>query len=183
MQAFLAQAADSPLLRIRRNAQYEAAFALLTLLVAVGVVLFVREAYPRVMALWLALVCIGSLYYLYQKLHTVNLLQPAAKALRQQLAQQVNGLRRLVQIYYRLTMLTLLGTFGIGFVMQALRSARTEHSLALIGKLAILLVTYGLISWLAYRLLQRFTRWYLQRVYGQHIDRLESCLHELPAAD
>ncbi|OUJ73177.1 hypothetical protein [Hymenobacter crusticola] len=181
MQAYLNQAANSPLLRIRRNARYEAIFTLLLLPVTAGVLLFVRETYPRVMALWLMLVCVGLLYYFYHKLRALDQLRPTAQALQQQVIQQTAGLRHLVQIYYRFTMLTLVGTFGIGLVMQALRFARNEYGLKLAGMLIVLLAAYALIGWFTYGLMRRFTHWYLQRLYGQHIDRLEAVLRELGA--
>ncbi|OON65906.1 hypothetical protein [Hymenobacter sp. CRA2] len=179
MQAILSQPSGNPLWRIRRNARWEAAVALLCLPIAATVILLVRDTYTRAMALWLALICLSSLYYLYQKRQVLGQLQPTAGALRQQLEQQVGSLRRLVQVYYRATMLSLFGSFGIGFVMQVLKFGHTAHGAKLALMIGVLAVAYAFLVWLGYRALRDFTRWYLQRLYGQHLDRLEGYLRDL----
>ncbi|AYA37174.1 hypothetical protein D3Y59_08990 [Hymenobacter oligotrophus] len=183
MQAILSQPSSSPILRIRRNAWFEVAIALLVIPVALGVMVLAQEAYPRIMAGWLALICAGSLVYLYRKFQVLDGLQPRAGALRQQLEQQAKSLRHLVQLYYRATMLTLFGSFGIGFVMQVLQFGRTQHGQKLALMIGVLVVAYLIIGWVAYRALQQFTRWYLQRLYGQHLDRLDGYLHDLQATE
>ncbi|RTQ50596.1 hypothetical protein EJV47_08130 [Hymenobacter gummosus] len=183
MQAILSQPDSSPLGLIRRNARFEAAIALLCLPIAAAVILLAPDAYPRIMAGWLVLICLGALYYLYQKFRVLDQLQPTAGGLRQQLEQQIGSLRRLVQLYYRATMLSLFGSFGIGLVMQGLKFARTEHGPKLALMLGVLVVAYLLIGWFTYGLLHRFTHWYLQRLYGRHIDRLDGYLRDLRTAD
>ncbi|KUG09558.1 hypothetical protein [Solirubrum puertoriconensis] len=184
MQAILNQPSSSPLQRIRRNAQWEVGLTLLTLPVAASIMLFGQQPYTRTMAGWLLLVAVGFLFYIYQKFRVLNDgLAPGVGDLRQQLEQQSRSLRRLVQIYYRATMLTLFGSFGIGFVMQVLRFAHTAEGLKLALMVGTLVIGYLIIGWLAYLALQKFTRWYLQRLYGQHLDRLEGYLHDLQATN
>ena len=44
------------------------------------------------------------------------------------------------------------------------------------GILGVTYVAFGVVIYLG---MQAFTRWYLQRLYGRHLDRLEASLHEL----
>ena len=88
------------------------------------------------------------------------------------------GLRQLLRSYYLLTIwvgpLTLLLVLGY-YVGRELARPAGPRWLEL-GVVTSLVLVLGLIAQFG---VIRLTRWYLQRLYGQHLDRLEGQLREL----
>jgi hypothetical protein len=97
--------------------------------------------------------------------------------------QLVVGLRKLIQFYYRFTLAMVPVALLVGLLVglyEPENGVRPAFSLArLILGLVITGVAGSVVLWAT----ARAARWYLQRLYGQHLDRLESYLRELSDPD
>ena len=168
--------------KMRRNARWETAFSALFTLAgpiiwAVNTVVFYKVFGGIIMLLGT-----GMLYYYYRMFAVLNQMRLVEGNVRVHLQQMAAGMRALLRFYYRLTMvvspLMMLFNFGFFLALELARPAplRTQVLLKLAG-----------ISVVAALLMQVFavyvTRWFMQRLYGQHLDRLEASLHELSEAD
>ncbi|WBO84989.1 hypothetical protein [Hymenobacter yonginensis] len=99
--------------------------------------------------------------------------------MRDTITRQLISLRGLVQIYFQATMWSLPVSLGIGLVFLSGRIIQKLDSQKMWVGLGILLAVYSLVGLLTFLFTRTFTRWYLQRLYGQHLDRLEASLREL----
>ncbi|NML68089.1 hypothetical protein HHL22_23060 [Hymenobacter sp. RP-2-7] len=162
--------------RMRRNAWAEIiaapVFVLLPLLLLPGGLF--RWLYIGVMVV---LVAIMGAYYARQ-LRLLRQMEQAEVSIKGHLQVLCAGLRQLLLFYYRLTIwtgpLTLLVVLGYYLGHELARAAGPRWPL--IGYVAGATLLLGVLFQLG---VIRFTHWYLQRLYGRHLDRLESQLREL----
>ena len=152
------------------------------LLSSVWVLLAVKDAFFRVMSAWMVVICLLGVIYLRYKLLLLKRLHDSDQPLRSYVAQQLAGLRSLVKLYYRASLWSLVPSLGIGLVMTAGKFMTHWHGPKLWIKLGLLLLFYVVGSGVAYLLMRWVSTWYLQRLYGQHLDLLESQLRELDEA-
>jgi len=178
----LAQQSGSILTKLRRNARLELAINYALLPVALAVAGWASALWVRLFGGLLALVAGVCIYYFYRKLGLLREMDNPADDLRGHLRRITQGLRALIRFYYRLTlaMIPVTMLLNVVMVLTTLRGPVTTL------KINIVLVGLLVMSLLLYWPVARGTTWYLQRLYGQHLDRLESQLRELdesPAPD
>lgn len=181
----LARGTRNPVGRMRRNAWYEIGFMAICLLLSVVALPFTDQTFTQALLGWLIVLCLFSGLYFHRKLTVLGHLSDASGALREYVARQLASLRGLMRLYYQATMWSLPISFGIGLVFIAGRVMHKFSGEKLLVSLGIVGVAYAIIGGGTYWAMRRFTRWYLQRLYGQHLDQLERHLHELgdePAA-
>ena len=162
--------------QMRRNTWYELIAApligLLPLPLALG-----TDYQGVYLVLMLPLLLLVSLYYIRQ-LRLLRQMSQADASLRQHLLVLCQGLRRLLAFYYRLTYWTAVPTL---LLLLSYTAWKELHRPGPPRWLALgVVVGLGLLlgAWLQWGIL-RFTRQYLQRLYGRHLDRLEGQLREL----
>ena len=164
--------------KMRRNARWETAFSALFTLAgpiiwAVNTVIFYKVFGGIIMLLGT-----GMLYYYYRMFAVLNQMRLVEGNVRGHLQQMAAGMRALLRFYYRLTLvvspLMMLFNFGFFLSLELARPAPLRWQ--------VLLKMAG-VSVVAALLMQVFavyvTRWFMQRLYGQHLDRLEANLREL----
>ncbi|AII51113.1 hypothetical protein [Hymenobacter sp. APR13] len=164
--------------KMRRNARWEmAATAALMLLFAVA---YLRT--DKLIALAqvsiLQLIGAGQLYYYYLKLGVLRRMATVEDNVQAHLRKMCVELRRLLQFFYKATLaagpFAILTSYGftVGSELSRPGGVRVGYLLGMAGGL---LFAGALLQ----LLVVRKTRWYLQRLYGQHLDRLEASLREL----
>ncbi|AWM34935.1 hypothetical protein [Hymenobacter nivis] len=180
LMRLLARGSGSPVAKMRRNAWLEIGFVLVCLAVCLGVAISTQDSYYLTSAAWLGLICLLSGLYYRRKLAVLRSLgEVAGRAVREHIGQQLQSLRSLVELYYRATIwsvpasLTVSLLFVGGRMVQRFAEPRLATGLGLLG------MAYGVMGVLLYVLMRRATNWYLHRLYGQHLDRLEANLREL----
>ncbi|MBD2766395.1 hypothetical protein IC235_00645 [Hymenobacter sp. BT664] len=167
--------------KMRRNARWEMTLTVLILMVGIPVrwPILTNSLYKLYIVACLLPVMAGLCFYFYYRLLTVlNRMLLVEGNVRGHLQQLAAGLRALLRFYYRLSLATFPVTMvlNLGYVVaqELARSAplRWERILSKagillgVGILVQVLLVYGM-------------RWYIQRLYGQHLDRLEANLAEL----
>lgn len=183
LDALLIRQRGGPVEKMRRNARWEAAGVILLAVFTAGILPFVPELglLPHLMLL-LALVL---LYYYYRVLGVLHQMTSTAGSVRNHLARLCAGLRQLLRFNYGLTLamvpITLLVTLGLpmGQGLARISQEMMRHQPVHWGRLPLLagiLLGAGGLVWV---LVIPVTRWQLQRLYGQHLDRLEASLREL----
>ena len=144
----------------------------------------VRDIALRVFCGLLLLMVVVLAVYYYRLLGTLRRMAEPAGSVRGHLATLAHGLRQLLQFYYRLTLASGPLTMVVLWSSELWRMAQRglfEHQL----KAGIIVGLFLLMGVLLQLGIVRFARWYVQRLYGQHLDRLEAQLRELdevPAA-
>jgi len=180
----LAHGSASPIAKMRRNAWLEIGMVVGCLLLCLGALGTSRDGYYLIMVGWMAFMCLLSGFYFHRKLAVLRSLSDANGAVRTHVRQQLDSLRSLVRLYFRATMWSVPASFFFGLFFIGGRMVQKLAGEKLLLGLGVLLLAYGLFGVVTYLLTRRFTTWYLQRLYGQHLDRLEGLLRELeePAA-
>ena len=178
LNRLLAQRSDSQIELMRRNARLEAGFAALMAVAAPLLLRFASTYLMRVQLVALFLLALVMLGYYYRKLQLLRQLAQPDADVRAHLQRLAVGLRRLLRFNYRLTVAvgpaSLLVVYEVVVGQELQRPGGFRTGLVL-GVGAALLVGGLLLQWA----MVRFARWYLQRLYGQHLDRLEANLREL----
>ena len=178
LNQLLSRRLGGPVAKLRRNARWEALLVVLCLLGSVAALVVVADPFVRTMSGWLSIMCLLGVVYFRRKLVLLARLSETDQPLRGYVARQLGSLRSLVKLYYRATMWSLLPSLGIGLVLTAQRIAQQAGPQAWM-KMSVLLLGYGVVGGLIYLVMRGSTAWYLQRLYGQHLDRLEGQLREL----
>lgn len=175
LNQLLAQQSGSIVAKLRRNARLELGINFALLPVALAMAGWAPVLWVRLFGGLLALVAAVCIYYFYRKLGLLRAMDNPADDLRGHLLRITRGLRALIQFYYRLTLAMIPVTMVLNAVM-VLTGARHPLTPLKLGVVLGLLIGLGLALYLP---VARATRWYLQRLYGQHLDRLEDQLREL----
>ena len=176
----LARQYQSPIAKMRRNAWLEIGVVLVCLAGSIGAAVATNDSYYLVMATWIALICLASGFYFRRKLAVLrNLGEAGSGTVREHIRQQLDSLRSLVRLYYRATLWSVPLSLGIALIAVAIRLGQPLHGpKAWIG-LSILggfFLVFGAVVFFSTR---QLTQVWLQKLYGQHLDRLESSLREL----
>ena len=169
--------------KMRRNARWEMGLMAGLAVFIIGFLPYISElGLLPYLVLSLAL---GMLYYYYRVLGVLRQMSENAGSVRSHLVRLCAGLRQLLRFNYRLTLamvpITMVATLGLPlgreltYVSQQLRANEPVHWGRLLLLAGIILAVGGLVQILVIPV----TRWCLQRLYGQHLDRLEGQLREL----
>lgn len=179
----LTQNAGGIVEKMRRNTWYEAMLTLLLVAVVPFYAWYNRgQAIHVLLAASMLLVSVILLVNYYQQLELLRRMGQPEIQVRAHLVALCAGLRQQLHFYYRFTiatlpyMLVLLLSFQVG---KELVHPGAFHW-KFIGGMAVAYVVLGALMQVG---IIHLTRWYLQRLYGQHLDRLEASLYELSEAE
>jgi len=178
LTGILSQKSDGPIERLRRNARLEVGLCFGYLIVSIALIIFAPALRWRALGVTLVPVCLVCFYFLYRKLRLLQGMAETERDLHGHLIRVTTGMRSLVRFYYGFTLATFPIGLLFGFLIRMF-DPNVAHSPFSSKKLAIsigVLIVVGVIFWWG---VAHFTRWYLQRLYGQHLDRLEGMLREL----
>lgn len=170
----VAQQSGSVLAKLRRNARLELSINYALLLPSLAVAGWASVLWLRLFGGLLALLAGVCIYYFHRKLGLLRSMDDPAGNLRGHLLRITQGLRALVRFYYRLTLATIPVTMLVCGLM-ALHELKPQSPL----KAGLVLAALQMLGLLLYLPTKQTTARYLQKLYGQHLDRLESQLREL----
>jgi hypothetical protein len=178
LRELLARQRDNLADKMRRNARWEMALAILMAGLMLGGFVLLHKAVYRLYTGFSLLLMLVLIYYYYRLLAMLRQMDEPGSSVRRHLAQLCAGLRQMLRFNYKLTLWVLPWMLILiyGFFTGQLLAGKAKYSWqvwALAGGILLMLgavVQVGVVY---------FTRWYMQRLYGQHLDRLEGQLHEL----
>jgi di/tricarboxylate transporter len=177
LEKLLARNSGSLIGRMRHNAWVESSFTVVCLLLSGVALVYVQQAEQRANLVWFVILCLVSIFSYHR--HTLQNLTNVDGALHEHITQQVSQLRTVMRLSYRSSLWSLPVSLGIGFFFKVNRIMQELAGQKLLMALGTLVVGYAIAGLLGYLLMSQFGRWYLQRLYGQHLDRLEALLQEL----
>ena len=177
----LARRSNNPIAKMRRNVWLEAGSMVVLLILCGTALVYAQDPHSRAMSSWLIVMCLLSGVYYRRKLLVLRDLSDVSGALHEHVVRQLGSMRALIRLYYRATLWSLPIYFGIGMVFLGQRIISDVSGQRLMVSLSILVVVYAVLGGLTYFLMRWYMRWWIQRLYGQHLDRLEALLRELEA--
>jgi len=171
----VAQRSGSILAKLRRNARLELSVNYVILPIALAIAGLAPVLWLRLSGGTIALLAAVCIYYFYRKLGLLRTMDEPADDLRGHLLRITRGLRALVHFYYRLTLATIPATMLLCGLMALHELPKLRAPL----QAALVLGAMQVLGALLYLPTKHTTIRYLQRLYGQHLDRLEDQLREL----
>lgn len=177
----LTRGPSNPISKMQRNARVEMALTAGLMLLPLAV-MRVNKPVTIFWSVLMILLGLGQLYYYYYKLGVLRRMATVEGNVRDHLRKLCLELRGLLRFLYRVTLatgpVTLLLLYG-SYVFEELARPAGARVMLLAIVAGVLVVMGLLLQWA----LIRGTRAYLQRLYGQHLDRLEANLRELEATE
>ncbi|UOQ97051.1 hypothetical protein MUN81_17645 [Hymenobacter sp. 5317J-9] len=174
----LAQQSDGIIAKLRRSARWELWANFVILAGALALAGLAQVLWLRVAGGVLAAIGAVCIVYLFRKLHLLLRMDDPAGDLRAHLLRLDSGLRALIRFYYRFT-LAMLPVGGLLNLLMVVSTSKREIGLTSGFGLALVLGLVVVLPALLYLPVASLTKRYLQRLYGQHLDRLEASLREL----
>lgn len=173
LQAMLQKKSQSPIAKMKRNLIWE----LITILVFYSITIFSLRHYEKIfVSLTILLLVIGLLfgiyfYFKYRLLHSMECLTCEVKS---NLQMQLQTLEKYVRIYFVFgNLLTPIVFFVTGFITYMQRDGELTISPL---RFWIIFSIIGILFSVAVYFLNK---WYLHKLYGQHIRKLKDILHDM----
>ncbi len=178
LRALLARQRDNLADKMRRNARWEMALAVLMAGLMLGGFVLLPKAVYRLYTGFSLLLMLVLVYYYYRLLAMLRQMDQPGSSVRRHLTQLCAGLRQMLRFNYKLTLWVLPWTLILiyGFFTGQLLAGKAKYSWQAWAVAGGVLLVLGAVVQVG---VVYFTRWYMQRLYGQHLDRLEGQLHEL----
>ncbi|MBF9143413.1 hypothetical protein [Hymenobacter properus] len=174
----LARQSDGIIDKLRRSARWELWANIGILVGALALAGLAQVLWLRVAGGVLAAIGAVCIVYLYRKLHLLRRMADPAGDLRAHLLRLDGGLRALIRFYYRFT-LAMLPVGGLLNVLMVVSTSKREIALTSGFGMVLIVGLVVVLPALLYLPVASVTKRYLQRLYGQHLDRLEASLREL----
>ncbi len=176
VRRILRRQSGSSIAKMKRNLKIE---------LAVMVVLYAYVVFRDVHAvpgmLWLLLLVIEAAYLVYFgiKYRLLNRMECSTCEVRSNLQQQLKSLERLLRFYLWsgivLIPLVVLCSFWIGYSYDP-PTGLPQEAYVVFPLLALAFVVLSLLLCIP---LFYFTKWYIRKLYGRHIDKLKEMIHDL----
>ncbi|TVT38286.1 hypothetical protein FNT36_18985 [Hymenobacter setariae] len=178
LREMLARQRDNLADKMRRNARWEMALAVLMAGLMLGGFILLHKAVYRLYTGFSLLLMLVLVYYYYRLLAMLRQMDEPSSSVRRHLVQLCAGLRQMLRFNYKLTLWVLPWTLILiyGFFTGQLLAGKAKYSWQIWALAGGILLVLGAVVQVG---VVYFTRWYMQRLYGQHLDRLEGQLHEL----
>jgi len=187
--SMLGKKSQSPVAKIKRNLLWELIAVVVIYAIAIGYYAFSRHGQYWELAVMLALVGIGFVFYYYHKNKLLKSMQCVACEVKSNLQRQLTTLEKYVRfyfitgtlltpvLYYLTGLIVLYKNPGHGFSNEALgnrvqpmlTSVREHHYFTefMVGGAVVTVVVYFV------------NKWYIKKLYGQHIGHLKELLRQM----
>jgi hypothetical protein len=165
--------------RLRRNAWWEVGSIVYVIIALPFGIKYFNDQFLKGYLLAFELLSVAFLYYYYRKFKLLRRMGQVEKDVRGHLQTLILGLRGLLAIYLRLTVWVTIVALAAVTADRAFRLTMKYDGGKLFESIGLLLLVMFFVGSILYWLMLKFTRWYLQKLYGQHLDRLEGYLKEL----
>lgn len=179
----VASKSKSIITRLRRNAWWEVGSVVYVIIALPFGINYVDSQFLKGYLLVFELLSVAFLYYYYRKFRLLRQMDQVEKDVREHLQTLILGFRELLTIYLRLTLwVTVIALIAVtAHNAFGLTLKHDGGKLSWSWSIGLMVLVMFFAGSILYWLMLKFTKWYLQKLYGQHLDRLESYLQELQA--
>jgi hypothetical protein len=162
--------------KLKRNVWFE---LLITLAASIALLIYAMQLSGALKwtSISIILMCLGYTVYYIKKLVLLSRFNPATENIRSNLTSLVENLTGYLKFYKRSYTVLYPIYFCVGLVFGGLERGTDRFFETLLTPTTILSIVT--IAGLFYFLSKKFTNWYLNKLYGNHLNKLESLLDEL----
>jgi hypothetical protein len=163
--------------KLKRNVWFE---LLITLAASVGFLIYALQL-PSGALKWtttsIILMCLGYTVYYIKKLVLLSRFNPATENIRTNLTALVQNLTSYLKFYKRSYTVLYPIYFCVGLLFGGLERGAERFFDTLFAATTIMYIV--IFAGLFYLLSKKFTNWYLNKLYGNHLNKLKSLLDDL----
>lgn len=167
--------------KLKRNVWFELIF---TVVVSLCLLIYAFTL-PAVGLKWISIsvlvLTLAYAFYYIKKIILLNRFDPAKENIRANLISLIDKLSGYLKFYKRSYTILYPVFFCVGLLFGGLERGANEFFENLAKPRTILYLT--LMAVLFYVLSTWFTNWYLKKLYGNHLEKLKSMLHDIQAAE
>jgi hypothetical protein len=162
--------------KLKRNVWFE---LLITLAASIALLIYAMQLSGALKwtSISIILMCLGYTVYYIKKLVLLSRFNPATENIRSNLTSLVENLTGYLKFYKRSYTVLYPIYFCVGLVFGGLERGTDRFFETLLTPTTILSIV--IIAGLFYFLSKKFTNWYLNKLYGNHLNKLEGLLDEL----
>lgn len=164
--------------KIKRNLKLEIAFAGLFLVFDLCMLVFFSQIfYLRLFTMMLLIFCICFIYYVAKLLRYIQVQYTLDASVNEQLAQYIHIISRFTRLYFQLTMVMIPLILFMAFITGYLDQDQSGNFSVLFSSQTILIYLSLSAAWSL--VMYFFTKWYIKKMYGNHLNKLKEQLREL----
>jgi hypothetical protein len=163
--------------KLKRNVRFELIFALAVSVCLLIYALTLPSGKLKWTSIAILLMCIGYTFYYIKKIILLNRFDPAKENIRANLVSLIDKLSGYLKFYRRSYTVLYPVFFCLGLIFGALEheAGQSPDSMfkpvSLFYLVVMAAVLYLLSTWLI--------NWYLKKLYGNHLEKLKSLLHDI----
>lgn len=163
---------------IKRNLLLEMAFALCFLIGDCFMFMFFADVfYLRLFTLLLIIFCLCFIFYVLKLWRFIQVRYLFDITVKEKLSQYIQIISRFTKLYFQLTIVMIPLILLLALVAAYLDQSRAAGFIDLFSSPVIWLYLCSCISWSV--MMYFLTRWYIKKMYGNHLDKLRAMFHEL----
>ncbi|MEO6000950.1 MAG: hypothetical protein ABIN89_29155 [Chitinophagaceae bacterium] len=178
LEIVLAQRTESLMDTISKSLRLELVFALLFLLFDGYLLLFSAHNYLRILALLLLTFTISFIFYIVKLLKSILFQHILLSSVKHLLESYISIIHRFTRLYFQLTMVMIPLIFLLAFVSGYLDYRSQPLSLNNTFSLLNIWAYIGISALWSFAM-YFFTKWYIKKLYGEHLNKLKEQLKEL----
>ncbi len=164
--------------RIKQSLQMEFFLAVFFVSLIVYIIIQSGNIYFQVLGCFMLLFCLCFIYYIIQLYRKIVRQESTGLSIKENLQHLISVLAEFTRLYFQLTMVMLPVCFLAGLAFGYInRISNIPGMLMPVSAPELLIYTAGFAVWSA--IMYFFTRWYVKKLYGDHLDKLRNQLIEL----
>ena len=164
--------------KIKRNLRFEIAFAMLFLVFdCIMIILFDNIFFLRLFSFMLLFFCIYFIYYVAKLLRYIDVQYYFDTSVKEQLSKYIQIISRFKKLYFQLTMVMIPLILLMAFIAGYLDHDQSGNYTVSFSSQTLWIYSGLSVCWLF--IMYFFTRWYIKRLYGNHLNKLERLLKDL----
>lgn len=167
--------------KLKRNVRFELIFALAVSVCLLIYALTLPSGKLKWTSIAILLMCIGYTFYYIKKIILLNRFDPAKENIRANLVSLIDKLSGYLKFYRRSYTVLYPVFFCLGLIFGALEREASQSldtmfkPVSLFYLVVMAAVLYLLSTWLI--------NWYLKKLYGNHLEKLKSLLHDIQGTE
>lgn len=165
--------------KLKRNVRFELALALVVSLCLLVYALTLPAGSPKWASIAILLMCLAYIIYYIKKMILLNRFDPGTENIRANLVSLIEKLSGYLKFYRRSYTLFYPVFFCVGLLFGGMERGADEFFNNLLKPRTIFYLT--IMATVFYLLSTWLVNWYLKKLYGDHLEKLEKLLNDIQA--
>ncbi len=167
--------------KLKRNVRFELIFAMAVSVCLLIYALTLPSGKLKWTSIAILLMCIGYTFYYIKKIILLNRFDPAKENIRANLVSLIDKLSGYLKFYRRSYTVLYPVFFCLGLIFGALEREAGQSPDSMFKPVSLLYLV--VMAAILYLLSTWLINWYLKKLYGNHLEKLKSLLHDIQGTE